>query len=120
MNPAQVGTKAAVWREGLVPAGVPSSNCGSGSRGTSTRRRSTTSRPVLGQRRGEADDFYAELQKDLASPDERSVQRQAFAGMIWNKQFYHLDVFRWLKGDPNQPVPPAERASTAATANGRR
>ena len=108
VNPAKVGTKAAVWREGLVPAGAK----------LELRLRLSRHEHAapfddfearLDQRRGEADDFYAELQKDLPSLDERSVQRQAFAGMIWNKQFYHLDVFRWLKGDPHQPVPPAAR-----------
>ncbi len=56
-----------------------------------------------------ADDFYASLQKDLPSPDERLVQRQALAGMIWSKQFFYYDVPQWLKGDPAQPAPPAER-----------
>ena len=39
----------------------------------------------------------------------RVVMRQAFAGMLWSKQFYHYDVARWLDGDPGQPPPPAER-----------
>jgi hypothetical protein len=61
---------------------------------------------VLEQRRAEADAFYAELQADLDDPDARQVQRQAFAGMIWSKQFFHLDVSRWLDGDAGQPPPP--------------
>ena len=52
---------------------------------------------------------HADLQKDMHSADERVVQRQAFAGLIWNKQFYYLDVPRWLKGDPGQPKPPDSR-----------
>jgi len=60
-------------------------------------------------RRGDADRFYAELQKDIDDPDARLVQRQAFAGMIWNKQFYKFDVYRWLRGDPTMPPPPPER-----------
>src|SRR5206468_4012715 len=43
------------------------------------------------------------------SEDARAVARQAFAGMLWSKQFYHLDVKRWLTGDPGQPPPPRER-----------
>ena len=35
--------------------------------------------------------------------------RQAFAGLLWSKQFYHYDVLRWLEGDPGQPAPPQER-----------
>ncbi len=63
----------------------------------------------LEQRRAEADEFYAELQAGLDDPDARSVQRQAFAGMIWSKQFFHYDVPRWLEGDPTQPPPPEAR-----------
>ena len=41
--------------------------------------------------------------------DVRRVQRQAFAGMLWSKQFYNYDVRRWLRGDPAGPEPPAQR-----------
>ena len=64
---------------------------------------------MLEQRRAEADEFYAELQAGLDDPDARSVQRQAFAGMIWSKQFFYYDVPRWLEGDPTQPPPPETR-----------
>ena len=105
INPALCGTKAALWQRASIPAG-----------GHIVMRlrlcRRDQAAPfaefedILGQRHQEADDFYAELQKDLTSADARLVQRQAFAGMIWNKQFYHLDNYRWLKGDAGQPVPP--------------
>ena len=39
----------------------------------------------------------------------RAVQRQAFAGLLWSKQFYYLDVPQWLDGDAGQPSPPGER-----------
>ncbi|MGF1582870.1 MAG: glucosidase [Gemmataceae bacterium] len=64
---------------------------------------------LLDQRRLEADAFYADLQKDITNPDAKAVQRQAFAGMIWTKQFYHYDIPEWLHGDPGQPKPPPER-----------
>jgi hypothetical protein len=60
-------------------------------------------------REREADAFYAELQRDIALADHRAIQRQAFAGMIWSKQFYGYDVQQWLDGDPMQPRPPHER-----------
>ncbi|MBX7083351.1 MAG: glucosidase [Nannocystaceae bacterium] len=60
-------------------------------------------------RRGEADAFYHRLQADMSDADARAVQRQALAGMIWSKQFYHYDVRQWLDGDPDQPPPPSER-----------
>jgi hypothetical protein len=108
VNPAKTGTKAAVWRHVMIPAG---------DRLEMRLRLSARDQPdpfaefdrILTERHGDADQFYAEIQKDITSPDERAIQRQAFAGMIWNKQFYHYDVHRWLKGDPGQPVPPAER-----------
>jgi hypothetical protein len=64
---------------------------------------------TFAQRIKEADQFYAELQSGITDPDARLVQRQAFAGMIWSKQFFCYDVPEWIKGDPSQPLPPAER-----------
>ncbi|HEV2360947.1 MAG TPA: hypothetical protein VGS21_04525, partial [Acidimicrobiales bacterium] len=65
---------------------------------------------ILRQRRDDADAFYAPLAIGL-TPDERAVQRQAFAGLLWNKQFFHYDVERWLEGDPAGPPPPEARKS---------
>ena len=65
------------------------------------------------QRRVEADDFYAALQNDIPDADERLIQRQALAGMLWSKQLYMLDVRRWLDGDPAQPKPPSTRTRNA-------
>ncbi len=64
---------------------------------------------IVALRQREADEFYAALQAGIADPDQRCVQRQAFAGMLWSKQFYHYDVPQWLDGDPAQPLPPPER-----------
>ena len=64
---------------------------------------------IFSQRIKETDEFYAGLQKDISSDDEKNVQRQAFAGMLWCKQFYYYDVDQWLKGDPSQPAPPTSR-----------
>jgi hypothetical protein len=64
---------------------------------------------VFEQRRKEADEFYAAIQPSTLTEDERLVQRQALAGMLWSKQFYHYSVAEWLDGDPGQPPPPPER-----------
>jgi hypothetical protein len=64
---------------------------------------------ILAKRQSEADEFYASLQPSTLSEDERNVQRQAFAGMLWTKQFYHYNIEEWLNGDPGQPAPAAER-----------
>jgi hypothetical protein len=108
VNPAKTGTKSAFHAIRTVPA--------KGS--TAIRLRlSNADGPapwadfdrVVEQRRQEADLFYAELQTGLDDADARLVQRQAFAGMIWSKQFYGIDVPVWLKGDPAEPAPPASR-----------
>jgi hypothetical protein len=64
---------------------------------------------VFAQRQEEADAFYASVIPPKLSPDARGVMRQALAGMLWSKQWYHYDVRRWLEGDPTQPPPPPER-----------
>jgi len=64
---------------------------------------------IFNARQNEADEFYAALQKDIQSDDERLVQRQAFAGMLWSKQFYYYNIQQWLNGDPAQPAPPPQR-----------
>ena len=56
-----------------------------------------------------ADAFYADLQKDITNDDEKNVQRQAFAGMLWSKQYFDYNVDKWLNGDPSQPSPPPQR-----------
>ncbi len=64
---------------------------------------------ILSARIAEADLFYAIVQKDVQDADARLVQRQAYAGMLWSKQFYYYDIGEWLDGDPGQLAPPAER-----------
>ncbi|MGC2401538.1 MAG: glucosidase [Acidobacteriaceae bacterium] len=64
---------------------------------------------------GDCDAFYAQLQTGIENEDARLVQRQAFAGMIWGKQYYEYDVRRWLSGDPGGPPPPEERGSARNT-----
>ena len=60
---------------------------------------------IFSLRKQEADDFYQELQCDLSDEDEKNIQRQAFAGLLWNKQFYYYNVSKWLKGDPKYDAP---------------
>ncbi len=64
---------------------------------------------IIRQRQSEADAFYSVLQKKVSGEEEKIIQRQALAGMLWNKQFYYFDIPQWLSGDPAQPSPPAER-----------
>ena len=64
---------------------------------------------ILANRRMEADEFYSEIIPEGLSEDARKVQRQAFSGMLWSKQYYHYVVREWLEGDPLLPTPPDER-----------
>ena len=64
---------------------------------------------VLSKRIAEADEFYARRIGHASSRDAAEVQRQAFAGLLWSKQFYHYDVTTWIEGDPAAPPPPVER-----------
>jgi len=64
---------------------------------------------IFAERRREADEFYDTVIPRDASPDTRLVMRQAFAGLLWSKQYYHYVVNDWLTGDPGQPPPPKER-----------
>ncbi len=57
----------------------------------------------------EADEFYATVEPPYLSEDARAVMRQAFAGLLWSKQYYHYVVRDWLNGDPTPPPPPASR-----------
>jgi hypothetical protein len=66
---------------------------------------------VFRERIFEADRFYAALNPFPASAEHHRVQRTAFAGMLWSKQFYHYVVRDWLRGDPLEPPPPATRAT---------
>lgn len=66
---------------------------------------------VFESRRAEADQFYAAKLPEHLSPAERNVARQAYAGLLWSKQFYHYVVESWLSGDPSQPPAPVERKS---------
>jgi Glycosyl hydrolase family 63 C-terminal domain len=64
---------------------------------------------VFAARQAEADTFYTEVLAAVSSEQERVVARQAYAGLLWSKQFYHYVVKEWLEGDPEMPSPPVER-----------
>jgi hypothetical protein len=108
VNPARAGTKSGAHYQFMVPPG-----------GSVNIRLRLTWEPntqpfadfdeIFARRLAEADEFYANLQNDIADADARLVQRQALAGMIWSKQFYNYSVDEWLKGDPTQPEPPPGR-----------
>ncbi len=107
-NPEQTGTKAAAIYQLMIPPG---------DKATIRLRLSAVPHTtpfadfesVIAQRRNEADEFYQTLQPSNLSADEKRVQRQAFAGMLWSKQLYYYDVEQWINGDPAGPHPPSTR-----------
>ncbi|WP_245714799.1 MGH1-like glycoside hydrolase domain-containing protein [Micromonospora inyonensis] len=117
VNPDRTGTKGALHYVLDVPAG--------GQRQIRLRLTRTAPPPggtpvpaldlgadfeaTLRTRRFEADRFFAGVIPAGASEDEALVARQAIAGLMWGKQFYHFDVKRWLDGDPGSTPPPAGR-----------
>lgn len=108
VNPSGTGTKAALhYAEQIAPGAM--TECRLRLSKTAHENPFADFDGVFAKRIQEADEFYAVIQAAVASEDERLVQRQAFAGMIWSKQSYHYDVSRWLAGDPGQPVPPPQR-----------
>jgi hypothetical protein len=113
VNPRSVGTKVAALYRLDVPAGAD----------VSVRLRLTAQGVaespdlreefdgVFRDRMREADEFYAHRLPRGLSDEERRVVRQAYAGLLWGKQFYHYIVRDWLEGDAEQPPPPARRAT---------
>ena len=64
---------------------------------------------IVDERHSEADRFYDSIQRTDISAEERLVQRQALAGMLWSKQFYYLNMEQWISGDPAMPPASEER-----------
>jgi hypothetical protein len=107
-NPSRTGTKACVHYQRLVPAG--------GSVVLRLRLSPEALKSpladvdqVIERRRAEADEFYATIQPPKASEDEKRIQRQAFAGLLWTKQIYLFDVNTWFEGDDSKYPPPGSR-----------
>jgi Glycosyl hydrolase family 63 C-terminal domain len=109
VNPAEVGTKCAARYAATISGG-----------GSAVLQLRLTDTPlgtpfdqefaaVFRDRIAEADAFYSAVIPAGRSDDATNVMRQAFAGLLWSKQFYHYDVRKWLLGDPAQPAPPEER-----------
>jgi hypothetical protein len=112
INPAGVGTKAGALYVLDIPAG----------KAVTVRLRlfaeEQTPKEAFGKgfddifktRITEANDFYASLLPKALSAEQKLIARQAYAGLLWSKQFYHYVVEEWLEGDPTQPKPPPQRA----------
>jgi hypothetical protein len=111
VNPAMYGTKAAArYSFDLGPGGSARVHLRfTESASSVTPPFGASFEETFDARVREADEFYARVIPPTLSEDERNVARQAFAGLLWSKQFYHYVVQHWLEGDPAGPVPPPER-----------
>ena len=108
LSPRDEGTKAAAaFRYVLAPGEAASIWVRFAPRGSTEPF--TEFEETFRRRQDEANAFYAAVQPADLTEAERSLQRQAFAGMLWSKQYYHFSVELWLDGDPGQPVPPPAR-----------
>src|SRR5215471_6339656 len=113
VNPSKVGTKAAAHYPLTVQ---PSETVQVRLRLTNIDFAVSGKRPfgqafdaVFNERLREADEFYSTVIPHELSSDAKNVMRQSLAGMLWSKQYYHYVVKNWLDGDPDFPMPPAER-----------
>lgn len=109
-----IGTKTAAWYElRLEPHSSQEIRLRLTFRGEQTWTPETAFGPEFEHlfltRKAEADEFYRSKQSHELSPESTQVQRQAFAGLLWSKQFYHYVVRQWLNGDQGQPTPPESR-----------
>jgi hypothetical protein len=112
VNPAQQGTKAAIHIPLTIAAGATVTirlRLNDQAPGTATPPLATGFDAVIATRKQEADEFYATVIPSSLSPDGANVMRQALAGLLWSKQYYHYIVRTWLDGDPGQPPPPRAR-----------
>jgi hypothetical protein len=113
VNPANKGTKFAAWYAFDEGDGIPPGECAVVRFRFSRKNEQFIDEEVLDdtieQRRTEADDFYYRISPLPMSDDLRNVQRQAFAGMMWTKQFYHFIWDQWANGDPGMIPPPPGR-----------
>jgi hypothetical protein len=107
VNPEKTGTKACFAYKLRIPSG-----------GKEILRFRLTPTPlpdplkdvdsIFAERKKEADEFYEAVQPAKASADEKLIQRQAFAGLLWSKMIYLFDMNLWLEGD-NPAMPPPEQ-----------
>ena len=108
VNPAQTGTKAAAHYELQIAPGASQVIRMRFCRQQTPPPFGADFDAVFAQRIAEADAFYLAKNPEV-NADALAVQRQAFAGLLWSKQFYHYDVRTWLNGDSAMPPPPESR-----------
>ncbi len=107
-NPGNIGTKSAILYSFDIPAGGSETVLLRLGQEASHESLESGERVVV-ERLADTDEFYRSVHPAKASEDEKLIQRQALAGMLWSKQFYCFDVERWMDGDDPSAAPPPER-----------
>jgi hypothetical protein len=109
VSPRGFGTKAAVYSHVTIPAGgqvvlkcrlADATLIGESPIGADFDS-------IFEKRQNESDEFYEKHIHAHDSAAQKGIARQAYAGLLWSKQFYNYVVADWLDGDPNEPKPPA-------------
>ena len=109
VNPERHGTKAALlYQRHMAAGGSYSWDFYLGCASEIPKQPFVRFDQTLAKRQSEADEFYHSLDPGL-SAEGKKIWRQAYAGLLWSKQFYFYAVKPWLEGDPTQPAPPAPR-----------
>jgi Glycosyl hydrolase family 63 C-terminal domain len=103
VNPNNIGTKAAAKYEKIIQGGESVSIRLRFSDNTHLTQPFADFDSIFEKRIAEANQFYAEVQKNVKDQEMRNIQRQAFAGMMWCKQFYYYNINQWANGDPKMP-----------------
>ncbi|MFN3852484.1 MAG: MGH1-like glycoside hydrolase domain-containing protein [Spirosomataceae bacterium] len=111
-NPNHIGTKAAGVYQKMVNGGDSVTIRLRLSNQTHLTKPFEEFDTIFEQRLKEADEFYDDVQKNVPDTELRDIQRQAYAGMLWNKQFYYYNVNEWMQGDPKMPFEFRGRAYT--------
>ncbi|MGD1898699.1 MAG: glucosidase [Phormidesmis sp.] len=111
INPQQTGTKSAAhYQLTIAPSETQQIKLRLSNQAGLSEPFSEQFEQVFVTRQEEADKFYHQLSPFIHTDDLKNVQRQAFAGMMWTKQYYLYDVSTWLNGDPDTiPPPPARK-----------
>src|SRR5436190_23332079 len=60
---------------------------------------------IFAKRIAETDEYYDELTPKKLSPEHKALLRSSASGLLWTKQFYYLDIFKWLFGEPGEEAP---------------
>lgn len=105
VNPSRQGTKAAALYQQTVGAGQSLTVTLRLTDAAAARDLGPDADGVFAARLREADAFYASRIAPELSDDRKAIARQAFAGMLWSKQFFHYVVEDWLEGDEFAPPP---------------